>query len=110
MKTARIKTGREGLSAMALNEDGPTDAHRAVLELLALETPPSSRSDRMKLSPSCLAQSAGYKDRSHIGVICRELLDAGLVDREGSGYYVITWRGQAYLAGELDASDLGGDE
>ncbi len=86
---------------MALEENGPTDAHRAILELLALDTPPSSRSDKMRLSPKCLTQSAGYKDSSHIGVTCRELHDAELVEREDPGYYSITWRGRAYLEGEL---------
>ncbi len=37
----------------------------------------------------------------HIGVTCRELHDAELVEREDPGYYSITWRGRAYLEGEL---------
>jgi len=90
---------------MALEEDGPTDAHRAVLELLALDTPDSSRSDLMRLSPKCLTRSAGYKNSKYIGQICRELRDNELVEREDPGYYSITWRGQAYLEGELTLDD-----
>ena len=92
---------------MALEKDGPTDAHRAVLELLALETPESSRSDLMRLSPKCLARSAGYKDSTYIGQICRQLRDNELANREDPGYYSITWQGRAYLEGELT---LDGDE
>lgn len=95
---------------MPLEEDGPTGAHLAVLELLALEVPPSSRADRMRLSPKCIAQSTGYKDSNHIGVVCRELRDVGLVTREDPGYYTITWQGEAYLAGELDAGERDIDE
>ena len=93
---------------MALEEDGPTDAHRAVLELLALETPESSRSDLMRLSPKCLASSAGYKDSTYIGQICRQLRDNDLVEREDPGYYSITWQGRGYLAGDLSLSDTNG--
>ncbi|MCU4975953.1 hypothetical protein OB955_25070 [Halobacteria archaeon AArc-m2/3/4] len=95
---------------MPLEEDGPTAAHLAVLELLALDLPSSSRADRMRLSPKCIARSAGYKDSNHIGVVCRDLQRAELVTREDPGYYSITWRGKAYLEGELDASDLDVDE
>jgi predicted transcriptional regulator len=90
---------------MALEEDGPTDAHRAVLELLALETPPSSRSDLMRLNPESIARSAGYKNSNYIGEICRELRDTELVEREDPGYYSITWRGRAYLEGELSLDE-----
>ncbi len=91
---------------MPIEEDGPTAAHLAVLELLALDVPSSSRTDRMRLSPKCIARSTGYKDSNHIGVVCRELEEFGLVSREDPGYYSITWRGKAYLEGDLDASDL----
>lgn len=86
---------------MALEQDGPTDAHRAVLELLAMDTPPSSRSDLMRLSPSCLARSAGFESSNYIVNICRELQEQELIDREDPGYYAITWRGRGYLEGEI---------
>jgi hypothetical protein len=87
---------------MALEEEGPTDAHKYVLQLLATE-PGFPGKDKLELSPSCIARSTGYKDSNHVAIVCRELADAGLIKKtEGKGtYYVITWQGRAYLEGEM---------
>jgi hypothetical protein len=96
---------------MALEEDGPTDAHKYILQLLGTE-PGFPGKDKLELSPSCIARSTGYKDSNHVAIVCRELADAGLIRKtEGKGtYYVITWRGQAYLEGELSLDGLDEDE
>ncbi|RQG89342.1 hypothetical protein [Natrarchaeobius chitinivorans] len=91
---------------MPLEEGGPTGAHLAVLELLEIDVPDSSRTDRLRLSPKCIAHSTGYKDSNYIGVVCRELEDVELVEKEEPGYYSITWRGEAYLKGEVNADTL----
>lgn len=87
---------------MALEDDRPTDAHKYVLQLLATETRFPGK-EKLELSPACITRSIGYKDRNHISIVCRELADEGLLKKtEGRGtYYVITWRGRAYLEGEL---------
>ncbi|WP_135855313.1 MarR family transcriptional regulator [Halorussus salinus] len=86
---------------MAIEKDGPTDAHRTVLELLALEPPSSGRSEKMRLNPTSITRSTGYKNSSYIVRICRELEEEGLIEREEPGYYEITARGRVYLEGEL---------
>ena len=87
---------------MTLENDGPTDAHKYVLQLLATESGFSGR-DKLELSPACIARSTGYKDSNHIGIVCRELAEENLIKKtEGQGtYYVITWRGRAYLEEEI---------
>jgi DNA-binding IclR family transcriptional regulator len=88
---------------MALEPSGPTDAHRFVLELLT-SVPEVPMKDRFELSPVCIARNTGYRDHDHVSKVCRELESAGLVrqtDATGT-YYIVTWRGQAYLAGELE--------
>jgi hypothetical protein len=91
---------------MALDASGPTDAHRYVLELLG-SVPEVPMKDKFELSPVCIARNTGYRDHDHVSKVCRELENADLVRRtESTGtYYVITWRGQAYLAGELELGD-----
>jgi hypothetical protein len=87
---------------MALEPSGPTDAHRYVLELLGTE-PSVDGSGRFELSPVCIARNTGYRDQDHVSAVCRELADADLITQTDSPgtYYRITWRGQAYVAGEL---------
>lgn len=91
---------------MGLEDDGPTDAHKYVLQLLATE-PKFPGKDKLELSPACITRSLGYKDSNHIAITCRELADEGLIKKtEGKGsYYVITWRGRAYLEGEIGLDD-----
>lgn len=48
--------------------------------------------------------------RSHVGRRCKKLADRGFLREVGDGVYLITDRGEAYLAGELDASDEAQDE
>jgi hypothetical protein len=91
---------------MALEPAEPTDAHRYVLELLATE-PNVEGTATFELSPVCIARNTGYRDQDHVSAVCRELDEVGLIDRTDSPgtYYRITWRGQAYLAGELRLTD-----
>lgn len=63
---------------MVLENDGPTDAHKYVLQLLATETR-SPGKEKLELFPSCITRSAGYKDRNHISMVCRERADADLL-------------------------------
>lgn len=46
----------------------------------------------------------------HVNNRCIKLTSSGLIDNLGRGVYTITDEGEAYLAGELDASDLEPDE
>lgn len=43
--------------------------------------------------------------RQYIARRCRELADHGLLKPVGNGVYVITERGEAYLAGDLDTHE-----
>ncbi|MDB2285458.1 helix-turn-helix domain-containing protein [Halorubrum ezzemoulense] len=58
------------------------------------------------LTPAVIARNLDYT-RNWISRRISELEDAGLVDPVDSGYYRISERGRAYLAGEIDADDLG---
>jgi len=88
---------------MGLTEDGPTDAHRHVLELLSTKIEVAGR-ERIQLSPACITKNIGYKTSNYIGEICRELEEFDLVKKveEKGAYYAITYRGRAYLKGDLD--------
>lgn len=88
---------------MGLTEDGPTDAHRHVLRLLSTKIEVPGR-EKIQLSPACIARNTGYQTNNYIGEVCRELAEFGFVKKmEGKGaYYAITYRGQAYLKGDLD--------
>lgn len=44
--------------------------------------------------------------RNYLGRRCRELANAGLLVNIGNGVYTITDKGEAFLAGELDAATL----
>ena len=46
-------------------------------------------------------------DRKYIGERCRVLAKEGLLNNVGNGLYEITDDGRRYLAGDLDARDLG---
>ena len=57
------------------------------------------------LSPAVLAYNTDYT-RNYVNKRLRKLRNNDLVERVDSGYYVITDRGRAYLAGDLDNEDL----
>ncbi len=59
----------------------------------------------MILSPAVIAINID-KTRSEVNRRLSSLVDHGLVTRVKRGYYKITADGQAYLTGELAASDL----
>ena len=59
----------------------------------------------MILSPAVIAINTEYS-RNYINKRMAVLLKNGLVNRVQDGYYEITDRGRAYLAGDLDAEDL----
>lgn len=60
-------------------------------------------------TPSLLASELDYTKNYLIGR-CSELIEYGLLEKPARGLYRITDEGEAYLAGELDASDLEPDE
>ena len=47
---------------------------------------------------------------NYVGRRCRKLTEYGLLRNIGNGVYQITEDGGQYLAGELDASELQGEE
>ncbi len=57
------------------------------------------------LSPAVMAKNLDYS-RSWVSERTGKLLEAGLVDQVDDGYYRLSDRGRAYLAGELDADEL----
>lgn len=61
------------------------------------------------LSTAVLAKNLDYS-RSWVSERLSGLLAEGLVESVDEGYYRITDRGRAYLAGELDAADLERDD
>jgi predicted transcriptional regulator len=48
--------------------------------------------------------------RSYISQRCKKLVNHGLLTHLGNGVYVITEKGEQYLAGDLDTADLENDE
>ncbi len=62
-------------------------------------------SSGMILSPAVIAINID-KARSEVNRRLSSLVDYGLVTRVKRGYYEITADGKAYLAGELDASEI----
>jgi len=57
-------------------------------------------------SPKELKDSGYVRvSKSHISRRMRKLADRGLLTHLGNGVYVITDRGEAYLAGELDTRE-----
>ncbi|AVP39969.1 transcriptional regulator [Halorubrum pleomorphic virus 9] len=57
------------------------------------------------LSPAVLAYNTDYT-RNYVNKRLRKLRHKDLVVRVDSGYYEITDRGRAYLAGNLNSEDL----
>jgi predicted transcriptional regulator len=55
--------------------------------------------------PSQIAEEFGFH-RKYIGKRCRILEKHSFVTNRGNGVYQITERGQDYLSGEFDASNL----
>jgi len=50
------------------------------------------------------------RHRKYVGERLRELAEYGLVENLGQGLYRITGTGERYLEGELDVSELEGDQ
>lgn len=61
-----------------------------------------------RFTPSALAERID-KHQKYVNQRCRKLQDFGLVQTVARGLYQITEEGEAYLEGELDASELKGD-
>ena len=59
----------------------------------------------LSLTPAVIAENID-KSRQHVTRRLSALREHGFVERPKRGYYVITDRGQLYLTGELDISDL----
>lgn len=57
------------------------------------------------LSPAVIAINSDYS-RHEVNRRLSNLADVGLVTRVKRGYYEISDQGEAYLAGELDATEL----
>jgi len=57
------------------------------------------------LSPAVMAKNLEY-NRSWVSERLGKLVGSGLVEQVEGGYYRISDRGRAYLAGEIDAKDL----
>ncbi len=57
------------------------------------------------LSPAVMAKNLDYS-RNWISRRTGKLVEEGLVEAVDDGYYRITDRGRAYLAGEIDADEL----
>lgn len=87
---------------MALEKAQPTDAHLHVLQLLSAN-PISDRAEYLLISPSSIGATLRYQ-ANYVGQVCQQLAEYDLIekaDREGT-YYRITWRGRAYLEGEVE--------
>ena len=74
-----------------------TKADDYILETLA--------DSELVLTPSVIAYNINYT-RNYVTSRLSELREAGLVERPEAGMYKITDKGVAYLAGELDQTDL----
>lgn len=62
-------------------------------------------------TPKGMAESGVVRfSRQYIGQRCRKLAEYGLTQHLGNGVYRLTEDGEQYLAGELDAAELEGDE
>ncbi|MFC7079202.1 MarR family transcriptional regulator [Halorussus caseinilyticus] len=73
-----------------------------ILTVLGSQFDPLNK--ELQLSPGCIAVNIDYNN-DYVGTRCRKLVEAGLLEKEGQ-YYSISEKGRAYLAGELDASEL----
>jgi len=83
---------------MRLSADWMTMADDRVLEYLSEEgtSTPKRMADDDRV----------HFSRSYINARCTELSERSFVLNLGNGVYQITYRGQQYLDGELDARDL----
>ena len=88
--TVRLESMRPRVDWMNQTDD-------RILELL-------DESD-LVLTPAVIAKNLEYT-RNWVSRRVGKLADAGLVEPIDSGYYQITERGRAYLAGELTTDDL----
>lgn len=80
------------------------DVERAILQLL--------NKTELELTPSNIARNTGYSG-GYARKECNRLASLGLLDKDSTGshpFYSINDRGRAYLAGELDASEVGEEE
>jgi len=59
----------------------------------------------MELTPTVIARNISYT-RRYVNTRLGALVEKGFVERVERGWYAITDDGTAYLAGELDASDI----
>ena len=59
----------------------------------------------LRLTPAVIGENID-RSRQHVTRRLSELTERGFVEKPKRGYYEITDRGRAYLAGELDANDL----
>lgn len=59
--------------------------------------------------PSNMSDVVGVH-RKYAGERCRQLAKYGLLTNKGGGLYEITNEGRAYLAGDLDASELDAED
>ncbi|WP_132059749.1 transcriptional regulator [Halorussus amylolyticus] len=66
-------------------------------------------SSGMILSPAVIAKNI-EKSRDEVNRRLSVLVDYGFVERVERGYYVVSERGEQYLAGELDAEELKSEE
>lgn len=61
--------------------------------------------------PKAMSDSGYVRySRAYISQRCKKLVDHGLLDHLGNGVYVITDRGERYLAGDLDTAEDAPDE
>lgn len=60
------------------------------------------------LSPIVVAKNMDY-GQQYVRERVRELTNYGLLDKESRGYYRINDQGRAYLDGEIEPDEIGGD-
>ncbi|AXR77187.1 MarR family transcriptional regulator [Natrarchaeobaculum sulfurireducens] len=59
----------------------------------------------IQISPKVLSANIDY-DRQYVSKRCGVLTDVDLLESDGSGLYQLTDTGRAYLAGNLEVTDL----
>lgn len=83
---------------MRLSADWMSLADERILEFLSEQGP---------RSPTKIVESGLVRfTRPHVNKRCQKLESYGLLQNIGNGVYMITDKGEEYLAGELDASEL----
>jgi hypothetical protein len=95
---AKVRDETIHVTAMRLSAEWMTMADDRVLEYLREEgtSTPKQMADDERIRFS----------RSYVNARCTELARRSFVLNLGNGVYQITYRGQQYLDGELDAADL----